>query len=85
MIDPKDLMEGAMRGTAKLLFPVVEQFAPNQLSERSQLARYELMHRGNPVAMGEFVANSAAPGTNPIQGMRDYEKAMLALRKKLRG
>lgn len=83
--DPKPMMEGAMRGVAKAMFPVVESMANRHLTERQQLARFNMLHRGNPASTAEFVAQNIEPGQNPLDAMAQYEAAMMKLHQKYGG
>jgi hypothetical protein len=38
--------------------------------------RYVALHRGNPLAMAQFVAQRAPRGANPLAEMRRYEQTM---------
>lgn len=83
----KDLIGGAMRQIGRVIEPMVGKLTEqsNTLSERQLVHRYEKLHRGNPVAMAQFVAQSAPEGAHPMAAMRQYEASMEELRKKYGG
>ena len=83
----KDLIGGTMRQVARVIEPMVGKLTEqsNTLSERQLVDRYEKLHRGNPVAMAQFVAQNAPEGAHPMAAMRQYESQMEALRTKLNG
>lgn len=83
----KNMIEGAMRQAASIAMPFMEQaFASSgELTPRQQLSRYELLHRGNPVATAQFISKNAPSGVPLMQAWRDYESAMEKLRSELGG
>lgn len=83
----KDLIGGAMRHVARVIEPMVGKLTEQSqtLSEPQMLHRYEKLHRGNPVAMAQFVAQNAPEGAHPMAAMRQYESQMEELRKKIKG
>ena len=83
----KDLIGGKMRQVSKLIEPMVGKLTEqsNTLTERQLVDRYEKLHRGNPLAMAQFVATAAPEGAHPLAAMRQYESSMEELRKKYGG
>lgn len=59
-----------------------ETMAENRPGEKDLAQRYVALHRGNPLAMAQFVAQSAPRGKNPLTEMRRYEQRMEELVRK---
>lgn len=79
----KNLLEGALRSARGMMLPFVIDAVESsgQLTDQQAVARYEMLHRGNPLAMAQFVAERAPKGQGPLAAMREYEAAMEKLRK----
>lgn len=79
----KKLLEGAISSARSMMLPFVIDAVESsgQLTDQQAIARYEMLHRGNPLAMAQFVSERAPKGRDPMAAMREYEQAMENLRK----
>jgi hypothetical protein len=76
----KGLAHEAAIGTRAIFDPLIEDWKQEHATPTNEeaLQQYVALHRGNPAALQQFVAQHALaghlpPGMHPIEAMRQYE------------